>query len=155
MTNAALASELFLAAAEIEAQTPITVGVSAIAPEGRSGHRGVSGRHVFARLIELRRRQMRLSLETLASQADVALEEIVSIERSEGMVPEPRTVHQLAQVLELPERRLRELAGLMEVRDGKFREATVRFAARSESVEELRPEELEALEEYVKVLAET
>ncbi len=79
----------------------------------------------------------------------------MNIERGEGFVPEPRTVHQIAQVLKLPERRLLELAGLTEVRDRRLREATVRFAARSEPIEELRPEELEALEEYVKVLAES
>ena len=71
------------------------------------------------------------------------------------VAPGPRTIHQIAQVLKLPERKLLELAGLVPVRDQRLKEASVRFTARSEPVEELRPEELEALEEYVKVLAES
>lgn len=145
----------FRAAAEIEANTPITVGSYTGSPEERLFERGATNWLALAKLVELRRRQMRLSVEALARQADIDLEDIVSIERGEGSVPEHRTIHQIAQVLKLPERRLIELAGLVEASDGKFHEATVRFAARSESIEELRPEELEALEEYVKVLAES
>jgi transcriptional regulator with XRE-family HTH domain len=148
-------SELFRAAADIEAETPITVGTAIVGPEGRFADRGVSGPLAFAKLVELRRRQCRLTVEALASRADVDLEDVVNIERGEGFSPEPRTVHQIAQVLQLPERRLLELAGHVAVRDSRLREATVRFAARSEPVEELSPEELAALEEYVKVLAES
>lgn len=154
MTKPNSSSDLFRAAADIESRTPITVGTSSVGPEGRLEDRGISGWHVFARLIELRRRQMRLSVEALASQANIDLEDIVRIERGDGTVQEPRTVHQIAQVLRLPEHRLNELAGLVEASDRKFHAAGVRFAARSESIQELRPEELEALEEYVKVLAE-
>jgi transcriptional regulator with XRE-family HTH domain len=146
----------FRAAAETEteAETPITVGATTVGPEGRLSGRGGTEWLAFAKLVELRRRQCRLSAEDLAVRADVNLEAIVSIERGEGSIPEPRTVHQIAQVLKLPERRLLQLAGLVEAKDSRFREATVRFAARSEPIEDLRPEELEALEEYVKVLAE-
>jgi HTH-type transcriptional regulator, competence development regulator len=145
----------FRAAAEIEANTPITVGTTTVSPEERLSERGGTEWLALAKLVELRRRQCRLSVEDLATRADVDLEDIVNIERGEGSVPEPRTVHQIAGVLKLPERRLLQLAGLVVARDNRLREATVRFAARSESIEELRPEELEALEEYVKVLAES
>jgi transcriptional regulator with XRE-family HTH domain len=148
-------SESFRAAADIETETTITVGAATVAPEGRFSDRGVSASLALAKLVELRRRQCRLSVEALASRADVDLEHVVNIERGEGGAPEPRTVQQIAQALKLPEQRLLELAGLAEVRDGRIREATVRFAARSEPIEELRPEEREALEEYVKVLAES
>jgi transcriptional regulator with XRE-family HTH domain len=148
-------ADSFRAAADIEAETPITVGATTVGPEGRFSDRGASGPLALAKLVELRRRQCRLTAEDLATRADVDLADVVNIERGEGFVPEPRTVHQIAQVLKLPERRLLELAGLTEVRDRRLREATVRFAARSEPIEELRPEELEALEEYVKVLAES
>ncbi|HKI37051.1 MAG TPA: hypothetical protein VKA46_34680 [Gemmataceae bacterium] len=50
---------------------------------------------------------------------------------------------------------LLELAGFVEARDSRLREATVRFAAHSEPVADLLPEEREALEEYVKALAES
>lgn len=155
MANSNPISDLFLAAAEIEAVTPITAGITTFDPELRLGDSGFSGSRMFAKLIDLRRRQMRLSVEALASQAEVNLEEIMSIEQGEKMIPEPRTIHRIAEVLKLPERRLKELAGLAKPENGNFREAKVRFAARCESLEELRPEEAEALEEFVKVLAES
>jgi HTH-type transcriptional regulator, competence development regulator len=145
----------FRAAAEIEARTPITVGATTVGPEGNLSGKGVPRSLALAKLVELRRRQCRLSPEDLASQADVDLEDVVSIERGEGRVPEPRTVHQIAQVLNLPERCLLQLAGFVEAKDVRFRKATIRFAARSEPTADLLPEELEALEEYVKVLAES
>jgi transcriptional regulator with XRE-family HTH domain len=154
MTDLKHVSDWFRAAADIEAETPITVGATTVGPEGRVERSGTTSL-ALGKLVELRRRQCRLSPEALAAQADVDLEDVVSIERGGGEIPEPRTVHQIASVLKLPEHRLFELAGLVKPRDGRLREATVRFAARSESIEELRPEELAALEEYVKVLAES
>jgi transcriptional regulator with XRE-family HTH domain len=112
-------------------------------------------RVALAKLIELRRRQYRLSAEDLARKADVDLADVVSIERGERTVPEPRTVHRLAQALDLPEPRLLELAGLLLANDARFREATVQFAARSEPVAALLPEEQEALEEFVGLLVES
>jgi transcriptional regulator with XRE-family HTH domain len=155
MPNLTQVNDWFRAAAEVEAKTPITVG-GTTAPEGSLSEQGGMnwGGLAFAKLVEFRRRQSRLSPEELASQANVALNDVLSIERGEGSGPDPRTVHQIALVLKLPERRLLELAGLVETKDQRLRKATVQFTARAESLEELRPEELEALEEYVKVLAE-
>jgi len=144
----------FRAGAEIEATTPIMVGAASRGTAGRVSDRGGSSGLAFAKLVELRRRQYGLSAEALADKAAIDLEEVVNIERGEGIVPEPRTVRQLAQVLQLPERKLQQLAGLVEAKDNRLREATVRFAARSEPVENLLPEEQEALEEFVKLLAE-
>lgn len=154
MTDLNRVSDWFRSAADVEAETPITVGATTVGPEGRVERNGTTSL-ALGKLVELRRRQCRLSAEALATEANVDLEDVVSIERGEGGIPEPRTVHQIAGVLKLPEKRLFELAGLVKPRDGRFREATVQFAARSESLEELRPEELAALEEYVKVLAES
>jgi HTH-type transcriptional regulator, competence development regulator len=168
----------FLAAAEVEASTPITAGAATVAVDAPSTRQSRSGIEIavsdhydfatdpratrrgetewlaLAKLVELRRRQRRLSVEDLAKTADVDLEDIVRIEQGGGSVREPRTVHQIARVLDLPERSLLELAGLAQAGHPRFHEATVRFAARSEPVEALRPEELAALEEYVSVLTE-
>lgn len=57
---------------------------------------------VFGRLIEYARRQQGLSVERLAEQADVDLEELVEIETVDDFTPQLRTVHQLASVLKLP-----------------------------------------------------
>jgi hypothetical protein len=147
-------SDWFRAAADVEAMTPITAGAASVPQEGRFAEKAGTGRLALAKLVELRRRQCRLSVEGLATQAEVNLEEVVSLEQGEGAGPSPRTVQRVAAVLKLPERPLLELAGLVEGKDHRLREAAVRFAARSEPVEDLRPEEREALKEYVKVLAE-
>jgi HTH-type transcriptional regulator, competence development regulator len=109
----------------------------------------------FARLIELRRREQRLSVEQLAERADVELPELLDIVHGElSSPPEVRTVFNLATALKLPEQRLMQLAGLAEPKDEGFTEAAVRFAARSESIDKLTREEHKALEEFVKFLAE-
>ncbi len=146
-------NDWFLAAAEVEARTPITAGPSLVRTEGHSAERAGTGRHTLARLIRLRRRQLRLTIEDLAAEANVDLEEVVTIEQEDGSEPEPRTIHQLSQALALPEQAMLELSGLVEASDPRFREATVRFVARSEPIQDLRPEEAAALEEFVKVLA--
>jgi transcriptional regulator with XRE-family HTH domain len=129
------------------------VGALAKRAEESKAHR--AERIALAKLVELRRRQYRLSAEDLAKKADVDFEDVVSLERAEGTVPESRTMHGLAQALELPEPRLLELAGLVPANDTRFRKATVRFAARSEPVANLLPEEQEALAEFVERLAES
>jgi transcriptional regulator with XRE-family HTH domain len=144
------------AKAEEEDNGIVSVGglVCALARGQAESKAHFTERLALAKLIELRRRQYRLSAEDLARKADVDLADVVSIERGERTVPEPRIVHRLAQALELPEPRLLELAGLLPANDARFREATVRFAARSEPVSDLLPEEQEALEEFVELLVE-
>lgn len=143
------------AKAEGEGNGIVSVGglVCALARSEEETKAHLAERVALAKLVELRRRQYRLSAEDLAKKADVELEDVLSIERGGGIVPGPQAVHRLAQALELPEPRLRELAGLVPARDARLREATVRFAARSEPVAILLPEEQEALEEFVGVLA--
>lgn len=108
---------------------------------------------VFGRLIEFARREKGISLEQLAERADIDLEEVVEIERNENVVPQLRTVHQLALVLSLPAGRLAEVAGLAAPRPD-LSNAALRFAARSEPTATLTPAEREAFEEFVKVLVE-
>lgn len=109
---------------------------------------------VFGQLIEFARREAGLSIEALADRADVDLSELVAIERHNAD-PTPRTVHQLSATLDLPLGKLRELAGLVELRDPRLNMAAVRFAARSEPRSQLNPHERDAFEEFVKALAET
>ena len=155
MAKLAHSGDRFRAAADIEANTPITVGTATGGAEGHLSGRVGPRWLALAKLVELRRRQHRLSVEDLAARADIDLEDVVNIERGEWTVPKPRTMRQIAQVLQLPERRLLQLAGLVEAEDSRFREATLRFRARSEPVANLLPEEQEALEEYVKLLTES
>ncbi|MBL9080883.1 MAG: helix-turn-helix transcriptional regulator [Planctomycetales bacterium] len=108
---------------------------------------------VFGRLIEFARRARGLSVEQLATHADVDLAEIVDIEREDHFIPTPRTVYQLAQVLNLPSGRLTEVAGLTTPRSD-VSAAALKFAARSEPTATLSAAEREAFEEFVKVLVE-
>jgi HTH-type transcriptional regulator, competence development regulator len=109
-------------------------------------------RSAFTRLLQLARRERNLTVEEFAEQANIDLEELVSIEHDENYTPTPRTVYQLAQFLELPERKLLALAGLLVAKDPGFNDAAVRFAARSEPVQKLTQEEHKALEEFVSFL---
>jgi HTH-type transcriptional regulator, competence development regulator len=109
----------------------------------------------FAKLIELRRRELRLTVEQLASRAEVETAELVGIELGKVDTPELRTVAKLATVLKLPAQKLMQLSGLATPKNARFAEAVVRFAAKSEPVDKLSREEHEALEEFVKFLAES
>ena len=60
----------------------------------------------------------------------------------------------LAQTFHASQRRLMQLAGLAAANDVGFRKEAVRFAARSEAVQKLTPEESSALEAFVAVLSE-
>jgi HTH-type transcriptional regulator, competence development regulator len=108
----------------------------------------------FVRLLQLARRERRLSIEKLAEKADVDLAELVKIETDETFTPGLRTVSQLASILELPAKKLMVLAGLLQAKDASLKQASVRFAARSGPISDVSPEEHAALEEYVKFLNE-
>jgi transcriptional regulator with XRE-family HTH domain len=106
----------------------------------------------FAKLVEFRRRERGLTVEALAGKANVELADLIALENDGNAMPEPGMVFKLAEVLELPPQRLMQLSGLMESKDDGFKNAVVRFAARSKPVEVLSKEEHEALAELVKIM---
>lgn len=146
--------------AEQEDRNLISVGglVSSLDPaceaEMASAPKIETTKTAFVRLLQLARRERKLSLEQLAAKADVDLAELLKIETDEAFTPSLRTVHQLATFLELPAKKLMVLAGLLQVKDARLQQASVRFAARSEPIGNVSPEEHAALEEYVKFLTE-
>jgi len=109
----------------------------------------------LGRLVELARRRQGLSLPQLAKRADVELSGAVVIKTSAAAEPQPRALYGLAKALDLPSSGLMELAGLVKRRDDTLTAAAVRFAARAEPMDKLSPEERDALEEFVRVLAES
>ncbi len=111
-------------------------------------------RSAFARLIQLARRERNLSCEQFAARVDVDLAEVLGIEADEHYRPALRTVHQIANFLGIPDKKLLGLSGLLKVKDAQFQKAALQFAARAEPVEKLSQEEHSALEEYVKFLCE-
>ena len=110
-------------------------------------------RQSLGKFIELSRRQLRLSVEQLADKANVDLAELLAIEKAEDILPETRTVYQLAKVLRMRVEPLLELAGLVVTKSVGLTESAVRFAARSEPMDALTKEEEEALNWFVKELS--
>jgi DNA-binding XRE family transcriptional regulator len=110
-------------------------------------------RQSLGKLVELSRRRMRLSVEQLAQTANVDLAELLAIEKAEEILPEPRTIYQLAQVLRMRVEPLLELAGLAVSTSGGLTESAVRFAARSEPMDSLTSEEEAALSWFVQELS--
>lgn len=110
-------------------------------------------RKVLAKLVELRRRSLRLSVPALAEKAEVDARDIIAIESGEDFRPEPRTVHNLSEALALPQIGLMHLSGLALRRDAVLDDASVRFAARSAPVDDLTQDQRDALEEFVRALA--
>lgn len=121
---------------------------SALAPAAEEN------RIAFGKFVNLMRRRRGLSMEQLADAAEVDASELLVIEDDLHHVPEPRTVYKLAQTFDVSQRRLMQLAGLTAANDVGLRQEAIRFAARSESVQKLTPEESAALEAFVAVLSE-
>lgn len=111
-------------------------------------------RIAFGKFVNLMRRRRGFSMERLAEVADLDASELLVIEDDVHYVPEPRTVFKLAQTFEVSQRRLMQLAGLAAANDAGLRQEAVRFAARSEALQKLTPEENSALEAFVAVLSE-
>jgi len=108
----------------------------------------------FVNLLNLTRREYKLTWEQFSQKVDVDLAELMGIESDENYKPTPRTVTKIAQFINVPAEKVFILSGLARARDIQFEEAALRFAARSQPVKELTSEEHEALKEYVKFLCE-
>jgi hypothetical protein len=149
--NLKIKSDWLLEKAEKEGDGIVSAGglVSRIEEESQVLAAPSTERAAFAQLVEWQRRRLGLS----AAKADVEAEDILAIEKEEGC-SDPRTIYKLADVFKLPSEKLMLLAGLVSERDPHLEKAAVRFAARSASIEALTPEQTEALEEFVKILAE-
>lgn len=106
----------------------------------------------FGRFVRLMRRQRGLSLEQLATDADVDVAILVEIENDLHHKPELRTTYQLANYFGVSRSGLMQVAGLAARKDAKLSDEAIRFAARSEPTAALTAEEKDALEAFVAVL---
>jgi len=144
--------------AQLEADAEIGAGLYAFDPVLDGAHAAAKdsdedSRVAFGRFIRLMRRHRGLTLEKLADDTDVEIVELVEIEDDPRYKPRLRTVYQLANYFEVPQAKLQQVAGLTIPRDARLIDEAVRFAARSESVAALTPEEQAALEAFVTVLS--
>ncbi|KWV91758.1 helix-turn-helix transcriptional regulator [Erythrobacter sp. YT30] len=153
----AISKEWCAQKAEAEAGVEIGAGLLGVDPLLPSAGGRVASiddaRIVFGRFVHLNRRKLKLSYEALADQADVEIAELMNIEHDASYEPEPRTIYQLAGAFGVDQRKLMELSGLSKPKNGGYIEDAVRYAARSESLEDLNEEELAALEALVSVLS--
>lgn len=109
---------------------------------------------VFGRFVRLMRRHKQLTLEKLAVDARVDITELVEIEEDSRHKPDPRTVYQLATAFDVSMQKMMQLAGLSIIKDARLVDESIRFAARSDPVEDLNSVELAALEAFVAVLSD-
>ena len=108
----------------------------------------------FGRFVRLMRRNHGLTVEKLAETVDVDIAELVAIEDDTRHKPEVRTIYQLANFFNVPRPNLMQIAGLIVAQDNRLANEAARFAARSDPVVALTPEERVALESFVAVLSE-
>lgn len=154
-----ITKEWCLRMAQREADAEIGAGLFALDPvfDGETSSVTEAGEEpsiAFGRFVHLMRRRRGLTLEKLAEDTDVEIAELVEIEDDTRHKPKLRTVYQLANYFQVPQIKLQQVAGLTVPRDSRLLEEAVRFAARSESVTALTPEESAALEAFVAVLSE-
>jgi transcriptional regulator with XRE-family HTH domain len=144
--------------AQLEGNNEIGAGALAIDPVFDSAPVGVVALEetniAFSRFVQFARRDRGLSVEKLAENADVEVSELVSIEENSQHKPELRTVYQLANYFGVQRARLLQVAGLTAPKDNHIVDEAVRFAARSEPVTALTPEERSAFIAFVSVLSE-
>lgn len=110
-------------------------------------------RLALSRLVKLQRRTLKLQMDALAELAAIDLDELVDIENGTWEFIEPRTVFQLSGAFKIPAKHLMQLAGLVQKRDKTVHEGAIRFAAKSEPITKLSPEERRALAEFVELLS--
>ena len=148
--------EWWLAKARSEGSSEVGAGLHSLVPQmstTASPAASEETRVAFGKFINLMRRQRRLSVEKLAQVADVDVADVVNIEDDLNYLPDARTVYRLAETFSVPQQHLMQLAGLAVTPDESFREQAVRFAARSESMQKLSPEESAALAAFVSILS--
>lgn len=142
--------------ATLEDNCFVSVGglVSAVEDLEQHSQQATTSRAAFVNLLNLTRREHKLTWEQFSQKLDVDLAELIGIENDENYKPTPRTVTKIAHFLHVPAEKLFILSGLARAHDRQFQEAALRFAARSQPVKALSSEEHEALEDYVKFLCE-
>jgi len=140
--------------AALEDGSYVSVGgwVHALEEAHSAAGAGLTPGLAFSQLVILARRDRELSRSDFASQADIALTELVRIETEQGYMPSPRAVHQIAHYLNLPVGDLNALAGLTSLNDEEFVEMAHRFAARSTPGETFTGEDRQALRTFVRYL---
>ncbi|QPC86376.1 helix-turn-helix domain-containing protein [Mesorhizobium sp. NBSH29] len=107
---------------------------------------------VLFKLVHQLRRKGGLSIAQLAAKIRVDAAELEKVEKEPCYVPNPRTVHQLAEFIGVSARVLERLTAASAAQNDNLTEAAHRFAASSDDLSKLSQAERREFNDFVKVL---
>jgi transcriptional regulator with XRE-family HTH domain len=108
-----------------------------------------ASRRSLGKFLELSRRQLRLTLEELATNAQVTLSDVVALESGNGGPQHAQALTRLSHFLKVDADPLLELAGLKTAANRQLEKAALEFTARTEPTTPLDPHEKAALEKFL------
>ncbi|MGC1361698.1 MAG: helix-turn-helix transcriptional regulator [Silvibacterium sp.] len=126
------------------------VNLTAAAASESSDAKLVQLGNVFGQFLNMARREKGLSVQQLAQTVGMNPYDVLLLEEGKEF-PEPRIVSKIAQVFDVPPRKLAQIAGHV-VPDTTTARAALAFAA-SSSTKPLEPSQKEALHEFIKALS--
>lgn len=129
--------------------------LSADLREGRDDPAVAQLHYAFGMFVRMLRKKEGLTVADLARQVRVDEEELRAIERDLHHKPRPRTVHQIAQRFKIYPHRMLKLSGATVNTNLKVREEALRFAAKSDDINSLTPDEQKMLAEFVAYVNES
>lgn len=148
---------------ELEEQFGPELNGGTIAIEGQATHadlsevtleeadpKHVQSGNVFGQFLNMARRERGLSVQQLAQTIGMNPYDLLLLEVGKEL-PELRIISKVANVFNVPPRKLAQAAGLM-IPDRTTAQAALAFAA-SSSTKPLEPEQKEALHEFIRALA--
>ena len=107
----------------------------------------------FSTLLKMLRLNKGLSFEKLSFQINVNIEELILLEKQVGYKSSTTTLLALARFYSLPEKLLLQIGDATNVSNSKIDEEVIRFAAESESVEKLSPQEKYLLDRTIEIIS--
>jgi transcriptional regulator with XRE-family HTH domain len=112
-----------------------------------------TARYAFRELVRFLRRERGLTQTQLARKLEVEPDEVAAMERDSAFRPSPLLLSQISEFFDIPVRKLAALAGAIadDAGDALLGKAAC-FAAQSDSIAKLSPEERRALDEFVRAL---
>ena len=108
----------------------------------------------FSTFLRMLRLNANLRYEDLAQKINVNHDELRTLEKSIGYTAEPRTLVALANFFKIPTQEFLQIGAALQSIDAQIDKEVTRFAAESESFEQLTKKEKELLQRIVKILGE-
>ena len=117
-------------------------------------HKKTMRREGFSNFLRMLRLNANLRYEELAKKISVNPDELRTLEKSIGHTAEPRTLVALANFFKIPTQKFLQIGGVLKDIDVCIEQEVTKFAAESESFEQLTQKEKELLQRIIKILGE-